>query len=235
MKKQKSLKRGKLSVSIVIPAKNEEKTIKEIINKCRPYGDEILVVDGHSQDKTREFAESLGIKVILDNGKGKGDALRCAIKKVKEDIIVFIDADGSHDPNDIPKLIKPIIRGEAEHVTGSRKLGGSEELHGDINKFLRVLASDIIILGINYRFGVKLSDSQNGFRAIKTSLARKLNLKENITTIEQEMIIKTLRAGYRMAEVPAHEYKRKYGESVIKLRKVGFRYLYSFLKYLFFD
>jgi len=112
--------------------------------------------------------------------------------------------------------------------------GGSDEAHGDIYKFLRTVASDIITLGINYRFNVRLTDSQNGFRAIRTKVARQLNLKEDITTIEQEMIIKTLRAGYRMAEVPSHEYARKYGQSVIKLRKVAFRYFYSWLKYLFF-
>ncbi len=223
-----------LSISIVIPAKNEEKTIGEIIAKCKPYADEILVVDGHSRDRTREIAKGLGVKVILDNGKGKGDGLRCAIKEVKGDVIVFIDADGSHDPDDIPKLVEPIIRGEADHVTGSRMLGGSDEAHGDFDKFLRMMGSDIITLGINYRFNVRLTDSQNGFRAIRTKVARQLNLKENITTIEQEMIIKTLRAGYRITEVATHEYARKYGQSVIKLRKVAFRYVYSWLKYLFF-
>ncbi len=221
-------------ISIIIPARNEEKTIGEIINKCKSYGNEILVVDGHSQDKTKEIAQSLGARVILDNGKGKGDALRCGIKRVKGDIIVFIDADGSHDPNDIPKLIKPIIKEKADYVIGSRGRGGSDELHGDLNKFLRMVACDIITLGINYRFGVKLTDSQNGFRVIKTEIARKLNLKENITTIEQEMLIKTLKKGYKVVEVSTHEYKREYGESVIKLRKVAFRYIYSFIKYLFF-
>lgn len=222
-------------ISIVIPTKNEEKTIGEIIEKCKPYGNEILVVDGHSQDKTREIAKKLGAKVILDNKKGKGDGLRCAIKEVKGDIIVFIDADGSHNPKDIPKLIEPILKGKADLVVGSRMRGGSDELHGDFNKFLRMVGSDIITLGINYRFGVRLTDTQNGFRAIRTKVAREINLKENITTIEQEMIIKTLKRGYRITEVPTHEYSRKYGESTIKLQKVAFRYIYSWLKYLFFD
>jgi len=114
-------------------------------------------------------------------------------------------------------------------------LGGSDEAHGDLYKFIRMWGSDIITLGINYRFNVRLTDSQNGFRAIRRDVARALNLKENITTIEQEMVIKTLKKGYRMAEVPAHEYARKYGTSSIKLRKVMFRYVYSWLKYLFFD
>jgi dolichol-phosphate mannosyltransferase len=225
-------------VSVVIPTKNEEKNIAGIIKGikkwCSGFLKEVIVVDGHSQDKTKEIAVKLGAKVVLDSGKGKGDAIKEAIKHVKGKITVFIDADGSHDPVDIKRLIKPILANKADHVSGSRMLGGSDELHGDINKFLRMTGSDIITLGINYRFGVRLTDTQNGFRAIRTSLARKLDLKENITTIEQEMIIKTLRNGYKIIEIPTHEYSRKSGESTIRLRKVAWRYVYSWLKYLFF-
>jgi len=99
---------------------------------------------------------------------------------------------------------------------------------------MRMIGSDIITLGINYRFGVRLSESQNGFRAILTRVARELDLREEITTIEQEMTIKTLRCGYRIAEVPTHEYQRRFGESKIQLRRVSIRYVYSWLKYLFF-
>lgn len=226
--------RSKKKISVIIAAKNEEKAIGEVIRRAKPYADELLVIDGHSQDKTRQIARKLGAKVFLDHGKGKGEAVRLGIKKAKGDTLVFIDADGSHDPRDIPKLVKPILEGKADHVTGSRMLGGSDELHGTWNKFLRETGSHIIILGINWRFGVQLTDGQNGFRAIKREVARKLNLKENITTIEQEMIIKTLHASYRMAEVPAHEYRRKDGESSIVLRKVWWHYVYSWLKYLFF-
>jgi dolichol-phosphate mannosyltransferase len=77
-----------------------------------------------------------------------------------------------------------------------------------------------------------LTDSQNGFRAIKKDVILSLKLKENITTIEQEMTMKCLKKGFIITEVPTHEYSRKYGESVIKLRKVWFRYVYSFIKHL---
>ena len=224
-----------MKVSIVIPAKNEEKTIGEIIKKSKKYGGEILVVDGYSKDKTAKIALKLGAKVIHDNGKGKGDAIRCAIKEVKGDIVVFIDADCSHDPNDIPKLLEPIKKGKADMVIGSRGKGGSDELHGDLSKLLRMIGSDIITLGINCRFKVRLTDSQNGFRAVKTSVIRKLDLQENITTIEQEMTIKALKKGYKVVDVPSHEYSRKYGKSSIRLWKVSLRYVYTWLKYLFFN
>lgn len=227
--------KSKTTISVIILAKNEEKSIGKVILGAKPYADELLVIDGHSKDKTRQIAQKLGAKVILDHGWGKGEAVRLGIKKAKGEILVFIDADGSHDPKDIPKLVKPIIEGQADHVTGSRMLGGSDELHGTWNKFLRETGSHLIILGINWRFGTLLTDGQNGLRAIKAEVARKLNLKENVTTIEQEMIIKTLRAGFRMAEVPTHEYRRKDGSSSISLGKVWWRYVYSWLRYLFFD
>jgi dolichol-phosphate mannosyltransferase len=223
-----------MKISVVIPTRNEEGMIREIIEGCRPYADELLVVDGHSTDKTREIAEAAGVKVILDNGKGKGAALRYAATVVTGDIIVFIDADGSHDPRDIPKLVEPILKGEADHVSGSRLIGGSSELHGGFDECFRLMGSSFITACINWRFKVVLSESQNGFRAIKTDVIRQLGLQENITTIEQEMIMKTLKKGFRMGEVPTHEHKRKMGYSKISLKKVWFRYVYSLIKYLFF-
>lgn len=220
------------SISIVIPTLNEEETIAWIIERCKPHGNEILVVDGHSSDRTAAIAAGLGVTVLTDNGKGKGAAIRQAIGAASGDIIVFIDADGSHDPDDIPRLVEPIVSGEADHVTGSRILGGSSELFGGFDEFLRLAGSSFITECINWRFKTKLSDSQNGFRAIKRDVALKLGLRENITTIEQEMVMRTLKCGYRMAEVPTHENKRLVGPSKIRLGKVWFRYGYSLVKYL---
>lgn len=222
-------------ISIVIPTLNEETTISSIISSCKPYADEIIVVDGHSRDRTRQIAEDMGVKVILDHKKGKGEALRYSISRVTGDIIVFIDADGSHNPDDIPKLLQPIIDDRADHVSGSRLIGGSSELHGGFDECFRLMGSSFITACINWKFKVRLSESQNGFRAIKTNVARQLGLKEDMTTIEQEMIIKTLKKGFRMAEAPTHEQKRVAGYSKISLRKVWFRYVYSFVRYLFFN
>jgi len=220
-------------ISVVIPTLNEEVTIARIIEGCRPYADEIIVVDGHSRDKTRQIAEGLGVKVILDNKKGKGEALRNSIQHITGDIIVFIDADGSHNPEEIPKLVEPILKDKADHVSGSRLIGGSSELHGGFDECFRLMGSSLVTACINWRFKVRLSESQNGFRAIKTEVIKQLDLRENITTIEQEMIIKTLKKKFWMAEVPTHENKRIAGYSKISLRKVWFRYVYSLIKYLF--
>jgi len=176
----------------------------------------------------------LGARVIFDHQKGKGEAIRTVIPHLKRDITVFIDADGSHCPDDIPALLKPILENKADHVSGSRLTGGSSELHGGFDECFRLMGSSLITACINHRFRVLLSESQNGFRAIKTEVLRSLDLREDITTIEQEMIIKTLKKGYRMGEVPTHEHRRKAGYSKISLRKVAFRYVYSMIKYLYF-
>ncbi len=225
-----SLKPG---ISIVIPARNEERTIGQVIEKALPYGDEILVVDGHSRDRTAHIARACGVRVLTDHGRGKGDALRVGAAAVRHEITVFMDADGSHDPADIPRLVAPIRAGRADLVIGSRGTGGSDELHGDIEKLLRLIGSDIILIGINLRWRQRLTDSQNGFRAIRTEVVRSLGLRENLTTIEQEMTMKCLKKGYVVAEVPSHEYARRYGASTIRLRRVWLRYLYTFVKYLF--
>lgn len=223
-----------VKVSVVIPAKNEAPTIRDIIKEAKKYAFEVLVIDGNSQDATRKIAEEEGAKVFQDSGTGKGKAVRLGIEKAKGDIIVFIDADGSHDARDIPKLVTPIaLNNEADMVIASRGKGGSDELQGDIDKCFRFVGSGIINLMINLRWKRKLTDAQNGFRAIKTSVAKSLNLNENITTIEQEMVMKALKRGCRISEIPSHEYKRKYGASVIVLRKVWFRYIDSFIKNLF--
>lgn len=221
-------------ISVVIPTLNEEFSVGCIIEGSKPYADELIVIDGHSKDRTREIAENLGAKVFLDNKRGKGEALRHSLSHVTGDIIVFIDADGSHNPDDIPRLIQPIIDGKADHVSGSRLIGGSSELHGGFDECFRLMGSSFITACINWKFNVKLSESQNGFRAIRTEVMKQLDLKENITTIEQEMIIKTLKKGFRLAEVPTHENRRLAGYSKIRLKRVWFRYLYSFVKYLFF-
>ena len=146
--------------------------------------------------------------------------------------MVFIDADGSHDPDVIPQMVDPILRGEADLVIGSRMRGGSDELHASIPEFVRLVGSEIITLTINYRFGVRMTDYQNGFRAIRKDVMLKLGTKETTFTIEQEMAMKALKRKYRLSEVPAHEYSRRFGKSHIVVWKLGPRYVWCLLKNL---
>ena len=221
-------------LTIIVPALDEAATIGDVLAGCRHYSHDIIVVNGASTDDTAKIAREYGAKVIVDNGRGKGAAIRRVVPSIQRPVTVFIDADGSHDPGDIPLLIEPILQDRADHVSASRLMGGSSELHGGFDECFRLMGSSFITACINHRFKVRLSESQNGFRAIRTEVLSALGLAEDITTIEQEMIIKTLKKGFRMAEVPSHEYCRKGGESKIKLSRVFFRYGYSLVKYLYF-
>jgi glycosyltransferase involved in cell wall biosynthesis len=220
------------TVTVVIPSKNEAGLIGEIIDSVRPYGD-VLVIDGHSTDDTREIAQAHGARVVLDGGRGKGQAIRQSLKEATTDIVVFIDADGSHDPKDIPALVAPIAAGQADMVIASRGKGGSDELHGTIGQFIRYVGSQLIMLAINYRWDVRLSDSQNGYRALRRDVGLALDLKSNLTTIEQEMLMRALKRGYRVTEIASHEYERRWGTSKVVVWKLWWAYLWSFWRNIF--
>jgi dolichol-phosphate mannosyltransferase len=206
-----------VGVTAIIPARNEAATVAVVIKECLNYVSHVLVVEGGSTDGTAEVAKAAGASVVTDKGLGKGAALRLAAKHITTPICVFVDADGSHDPIDIPLLVAPILAGQADHVSGSRLLGGSDELHGGGDEFLRLAGSAFITYMINRKFGTRLSDSQNGFRAIRTDVFRQLGLKSNHTTIEMEMVMATLAKGLSLVEVPTHERPRAAGYSKISL------------------
>lgn len=223
-----------MDFTIVIPTRNEAETIGEMVRCCLKWTPHVVVVDSLSLDGTPVLAREAGAKVIQVEILGKGAAIRGVIGFIETQLVVFIDADGSHVVEDIPKLLRPLVEGRADHVQASRLMGGSSELHGSFQEFFRLAGSAWITACINWRFNVAISDSQNGFRAIKVETLKALDLQENITTIEQEMVIKTLKKGYRLLEVPSHEHSRIFGDSKIKLSKVWFRYGYVLLKGLFF-
>ncbi len=139
-------------ISIVIPAKNEERTIADIVKSVLKYSDDVLVIDGNSVDKTAEYAKSAGARVIDIPPIGKGNAICGSIEHIRNEITVFIDADGSHIAEDIPKLVEPILEGKADHVSASRLLGGSDELHGTFDETFRLMGSSFITACINWKF-----------------------------------------------------------------------------------
>jgi dolichol-phosphate mannosyltransferase len=218
------------ALTVLIPAKDEEPTIEEVVRGALRHAEDVVVMDGHSRDQTAARAASAGARVYADSGRGKGRAIRAAIPHLRGEVTVLMDADGSHDPEDIPKLAAPILAGASHQVSGSRLLGGSSELHGGFDEWARLAGSSFITACINKRYGVRLSDSQNGFRAIRTEVLRGLKLRSRHTTIEQELIVLTLRRGLVVSEVPTHEYPRKAGSSHISVWRDGPRYVLSLLE-----
>ena len=221
-------------ITVVIPALDEEGSVGDAIDSVKPYASEILVIDGRSKDRTREIAAQHGARVIQDEGHGKGEAVRLGLKEAAGDIVVFVDADGSHDARDIPRLTGPIEAGTADLVIGSRDKGGSDELHGTFGQFLRYIGSQTIMLSVNYRWNIRLTDGQSGFRAIRRDVGRKLGLRSDLTTIDQEMLIRSVKQGYKVSEISSHEYARRSGTSKVALGKLWHRYIWAFVRDFFF-
>lgn len=223
----------KEQICVVIPTLNEAATIAKVIEGVRPYCAEVLVVDGDSTDGTAEIAREAGARVEIFKERGKGRALIYALSIVKFPITVFIDADGSHDGADVPALAAPIAEGRADMAIGDRWSGGSDELHGDINKWIRRSGSRILTTIVNIRFRGHLIDIQNGYRALRTDIGRGIGLESPDFTIEQEMAMKFLAGGFRVISVPSHEYARQGGEAKLNLRRVWFRFGVVVLRHVF--
>jgi len=227
-----------MKISLVIPTKNEGLTIGDVIKSARSFVDEIIVIDGYSSDNTLDIARSLlgEDNVFLQKTKrgGKGAALRDAIGIVSGDVIVFMDADGSHEAEDIPRLVEPILKDEADMVIASRTKGGSDEAFMTIEGMIRHTGGYIATMIINYRWGASLTEVENGFRAVRTSSIKKLNLVSDDFEIEQEMIIKALKKNMRVTEIGSHEYARKAGESKLPTGK-AWRFVWHLIKEMVTD
>ena len=224
--------RERWRVSVVVPVRDEEETLGAVLDGVASHADELLVIDGRSRDRTVEVARRHGARVVEDDGRGKGAAVRLALRLAAHPIVVFVDGDGSHEPGDIPALVAPIREGRADLVIGSRMTGGSDELSSDAGELVRLTGSMVINLTINYRWNVRLSDTQNGFRAVARDPVHALGLTEDSTTVEQEMVMKALAHGLRVENVPSHEYRRRGGVSKIDVRRVWPRYLWNVARHV---
>jgi dolichol-phosphate mannosyltransferase len=208
---------GGAVVAAVIPARNEARTIADLVRRSQPYAHRVVVMDGRSNDGTPELAQAAGATVVQDPGRGKGSAVRAALATVEADVVVFMDADGSHDPADIPRLALPIARGDADLVVGSRFAGGSDELSVNVGQLIRTIGNISMNIAINTRWHVSLTDTLNGYRAVRRAAALAVGLREDRHTIEQEMVMGMLRHRYRVVNVPTHEYARQFGDSHINI------------------
>ena len=218
-------------LTVVIPTRNEAEGIAGLVRAVSRHTDEVIVIDGNSTDGTADRAREAGALVWPDHGRGKGDAYKVGIEKATGEAIVFIDADGSHEVDDIPLLARPILDNQADLVIASRYRGGSDEWEGDLDTWLRSIGSCFLSVVINYRWRGRMTDVLNGFRAVRTDTARKIKLHADDFDIEQHMVVQFLRFGHRVTEVRSHEYCRAWGKSKLPT----FRKAYLFFWRLFLD
>ena len=215
-------------VSIVIPAKDEGQGLAKIINSVAPYGREIIVVDGHSKDNTKEICQKMGVKYLLDHGLGRGEGVRLGIKTAKGTVIVLFDADGSHKARDIPRFITPIAKNQADVVIGSRRTGGSFDLNMDFSGILCSGGADFLAYLVNKRFNTRLSDILYSFRSVRKSIVKDLDLGANGFELEQEMVAQCLKKGFRLLEIPSRENARAWGKAKLKTI-TGIKFIFHLL------
>ncbi|AKB23287.1 glycosyltransferase (family 2) [Methanosarcina sp. WH1] len=189
------------NITVILPAFNEEVSIGSIVLLTRHYADNVIVVDDGSSDRTAAVARKAGAHVIVhETNTGKGGALKTgftAAAALGADIIVTMDSDGQHNPSEIPRLVAPIIDGYAEMVNGSRYLN-----HTDKNTpVYRRVGQAILDTATNMNSGLKITDSQSGFRAFAGSIKDVFRFNAKGMAIESEMLADAGRSGLRIKEV----------------------------------
>jgi len=230
------LKKISFSFGVIIFVKNEGAIIDRLIDQIAQNVDrrDIFVVDGHSIDKTAAIVKGKDVGYLLDNGKGKGAAVQLAINEIDRDVMVFIDSDGSHQPEEIFLLLEPFtLDKDIAMVVGSRFKGGSEELSNSPQEIVRRFGNYLSSFIINVRWQVRLTDTQNGFRAILKSAVMNLDITEDTFAIEQELTMKLLKHGRKIVEVPSFELKRVHGKSHIDPFKMLPKYASNFIRNVF--
>jgi glycosyltransferase involved in cell wall biosynthesis len=187
-----------------LPALNEEKTIANIIKRLKNYVDDVIVCDDGSHDMTSSVAKDSGA-VLIRNSKnmGKGASFDLLFKKAKKmnaDIVVTLDADGQHDPDDVPKLIKPILKDDFDLVIGSRFLSNN-----NIPKH-KMIGNYVLNLLTNLFAGSKFTDTQSGFRAYSKRALEFIRIKEKDIGVDSQIIMDAAKMRLKIKEVPIRVY-----------------------------
>ena len=214
---------GEVSVSVVIPALNEAENLRHVLPRIPEWVDEVILVDGRSTDGTIEVAREIypEIRVVTQERKGKGEALRVGFAAATGDIIVMLDADGSTDPREIPIFVGPLLAG-ADFVKGSRFLqgGGTADMG-----FLRRAGNWFFTKIVQWVHGGRYSDLCYGYNAFWARVLPQLKLDGDGFEIETVMNVRALRAGLKVVEVTSFEQLRIHGESHLRTFPDGWRVL----------
>jgi glycosyltransferase involved in cell wall biosynthesis len=219
------------TVTVLVCTLNEEANLVHFLPMIPDWVDEILLVDGHSTDRTVAMAKSMlpKVNVVHQPGSGKGDALRYGFRQAEGEIVVTLDADGSMDPQKICDFISPLLDGY-EVSKGSRFLGvrwgsGTEDMDR-----LRMFGNQIFVSLVNVLYGCGYTDLAYGYNAFKRRAIESLELEGDGFEIETEIMIKIKRANLRTIEIPSFERKRCHGRTNLRNFRDGWRILRVILK-----
>lgn len=211
------------TITVVVPAMNEERNIAWVLERIPSYVDEVLLVDGHSTDETVRVARQVrpDVRVVPQRGCGKGAAMRTGFEDAHGDYVVVLDADGSMDPGEIDYYVTALASGY-DLVKGSRELEGGGSL--DLTS-LRRWGNRVLVATVNLTWGSEFTDLCYGFLAFRRDRLADLALTARGFEIETEITVNAIQAGLRIAEVPTVELLRHYGTSNLNAWRDGRRIL----------
>jgi len=215
------------SASIIIPVYNEEQGLRVVLNRLKELSAdnnwEVIVVDDGSTDNSVEIANSIGFKVLRQPyNKGYGAALKAGIRIASSEILIFMDGDGQHNPDDIPKLLE-----EMEHydmAVGTREKGQRQD-------WIRKPGKWFLSRVVNFLSGIKIPDVNCGFRSIKKKCAEEfMALYPNGFSFSTTVTLATVKAGYSIKYIPIQVHSRKGRKSTVKQGSDGMRTLLLILR-----
>ncbi len=216
-----------VSVSAVIPTLNEAANLPHVFSRLPDCVDEVVIVDGHSTDDTVAVAKALlpSARVVIQTGRGKGDALQCGFAAARGDIIVMLDADGSTDPAEIPIYLQALLAG-ADFAKGSRFTEGGDTV--DITLF-RSMGNRVLNGIVNVLYRTQYTDLCYGYNAFWTDVLPVIDVTCDGFEVEALMNVRAVKAGLVVAEVPSIEHERLHGVSKLHPIRDGMRVLRTIL------
>jgi glycosyltransferase involved in cell wall biosynthesis len=229
-----------MKLSVVIPVYNEKDTLAEIIRRVQatPYDKELIVVDDASTDGSREILRQLAQQYdnirpfFHERNQGKGAALRTGFRHVRGDVVLIQDADLEYNPTDYPELLKPIQRGLADVVYGSRLIGAAPHR---VLFFWHYLGNKVVTTLSNMFTNLNLTDMETCYKVFKAEVLKDIQIKCDRFGVEPELTAKIAKKRVRVYEVPISYDGRDYSEGKKITWRDGIAALYYIIRFRFWD